>query len=185
MLLTDLAAKELEILKEAVPRARRIGVLWNPTTPSHPAALKAVETGGEKLGVQLLMVPTATVEDFDGAFSTMTRERVDAFFVLASPITVAQRMLLAELALKHRLPGMFGVKDNVEAGGLMSYAADLNDLYRRAAVYIDKVLKGAKPADLPVEQASKYQLAINLKTAKALGLEVPPTLLARADEVIE
>src|SRR5262249_22766448 len=161
-----------------VPRARRIGVLWNPTTPSHPPALKAVETGGEKLGVQLVMVPTATFEDFDRAFSTMTRERVDAFFVLASPITVAQRSLLAKLALKHRLPGMFGVKDNVEAGGLMSYAADLNDLYRRAAVYIDKVLKGAKPADLPVEQASKYRLAINLKTAKALGLKIPPTLLA-------
>jgi putative ABC transport system substrate-binding protein len=185
MLLTDLAPKELEILKEAVPRARRIGVLWNPTTPSHPPALNAIETGGEKLGVQLFMVPMATVEDFDMAFSTMTQERIDAFLVLASPITVAQRTLLAELALKHRLPGMFGVKDNVHAGGLMSYAADLNDLYRRAAVYIDKILKGAKPADLPVEQASKYQLAINLKTAKALGLEVPPTLLARADEVIE
>jgi putative tryptophan/tyrosine transport system substrate-binding protein len=185
MLLTDLAAKELEILKEAVPRARRIGVLWNPTTPSHPPALKAVEMGGEKLGVHLFMVPTATVDDFDGAFATMTRERLDAFFVLASPISVAQRTLVAQLALKHRLPGMFGVKENVEAGGLMSYAADLQDLYRRAAVYVDKILKGAKPADLPVEQASKYQLAINLKTAKALGLEIPPTLLARADEVIE
>jgi ABC-type uncharacterized transport system substrate-binding protein len=141
MLLTDLAAKELEILKEAVPQATRIGVLWNPTTPSHPPALSAVEAGAEKLQVQLLMVPAAAIEDFAGAFSTMTRERVDAFLVIASPITVAQRTLLAELAVKHRLPGMFGVKDNVKAGGLMSYAADLNDLYRRAAVYIDKILR--------------------------------------------
>jgi putative ABC transport system substrate-binding protein len=185
MLLTELAAKELEILKEAVPHALRIGILWNPTTPSHQAALKAVETAGEKLGVQLLTVPARTAEDFDGAFSTMARHRVGGFLVLASPLTRAQRTLLAEFALKHRLPGMFGIKDNVEAGGLMSYAADMNDLTRRSAVYIDKILKGAKPADLPVEQASKYQLVINLKTAKALGLEVPPMLLARADEVIE
>ena len=162
MLLTDLAAKELEILKEAVPQATRIGVLWNPTTPSHPPALKAVEVGAEKLRVQLLMVPAAAIEDFAVVFSTMTRERIDAFLVVASPITVAQRTLLAELAVKHQLPGMFGVKDNVKAGGLMSYAADLNDLYRRAAIYIDKILKGAK----------------------TLGLEVPATLLARADEVI-
>jgi putative tryptophan/tyrosine transport system substrate-binding protein len=185
MLLTDLAAKELEILKEAVPQATRIGVLWNPTTPSHPPALKAVEAGAEKLGVRLLMVPAEATEDFAGAFSTMTRERVNAFLVIASPITVAQRTLLAELAVKHRLPGMFGVKDNVQAGGLMSYAADLNDLYRRAAVYIDKILKGAKPADLPVEQASKYELVVNLRTAKAIGLAIPESFLLRADEVIE
>ena len=147
--------------------------------------MQTVQTAGEKLGVQLLTVPAGTVKEFDGAFSTMTRERVGGFLVVASPLSISQRAPLAELALKHRLPGMFGTKENVEAGGLMSYGADLNDLHRRAALYIDKILKGTKPADLPVEQASKYELVINLKTAKALGLEIPPTLLARADEVIE
>ena len=185
MLLTELAAKELEILKEVVPHAMRVGVLWNPTVPTHPGAVKAVESAGEKLGLRLHLVPVATVDDFDGAFVSMSREGVEGFLVVASPVTFSQRARLAELALAHRLPGMFGSKENVVAGGLISYGADLNDLARRSAAYIDKILKGAKPADLPVEQASKYQLVINLKTAKALGLEVPPTLLARADEVIE
>src|SRR5215471_13637436 len=144
MLLTDLVPKELEIFKEAVPQAMRIGVLWNPTTPSHRPAMQAVEAAGEKLGVQLLQVPARTVGDFGGAFATMTRERVDGFLVVASPLSVSQRALLAELALNHRLPGMFGTRENVEAGGLMSYAPDLRDLTRRAATYIDKILKGTK-----------------------------------------
>jgi putative ABC transport system substrate-binding protein len=185
MLLTELAAKELEMIKEALPHVTKIGVLWNPTTPSHLRALKAIETGGERLGVELRMVPTRTREDFDDAFSTMTREGVGGFVVVASPLIVAERVALARVAVKYRLPGMFPFKENVESGGLMSYGADRDDLYRRAATYVDKILKGVKPADLPVEQASKYQLVINLKTAKALGLEVPPTLIARADEVIE
>jgi putative tryptophan/tyrosine transport system substrate-binding protein len=185
MLLTDLAAKELEILTEALPQAKRIGELWNPTTPSHPPAVRAVEEAGEKLGVKLVLVPVRTAEDFDGAFATMLREGSGGFLVVPSPLSTSYRATLAELALQHRLPGMFGHKDYVDAGGLMSYGADIDDLNRRAAVYIDKILKGTKPADLPVEQASKYQLAINLKTAKALGLTIPPMLLARADEVIE
>jgi putative tryptophan/tyrosine transport system substrate-binding protein len=185
MLLTDLAAKELEILKDAVPRATRIGIVWNPTTPSHPAALPALKAAGEKLGVTLHIEPVSRVEEFDSAFVAMTQERVDGLLVVASPLSFSQRTPLAELALKHRLPGMFGTKENAEVGGLMSYGADLNELHRRAATYIDKILKGIKPADLPVEQASKYELVINLKTAKALGLEIPLTLLARADEVIE
>ena len=115
----------------------------------------------------------------------MEQERVGAFLAVGSPLVVGQRVPLAALALKHRLPGMFPFKENVLAGGLMSYGADPNYLYRRAAAYVDKILKGAKPADLPVEQASKYELAINLKTAKALGLELSPMVLARADEVIE
>jgi putative ABC transport system substrate-binding protein len=185
MLLTDLVAKELEILAQAIPHATRIGVLWNPTTPSHQLALPAVETAGEKLGVRLVVVPARTADDFEGAFSTMSQAGVAGLLVVASPLFTIQRAPLAELALKHRLPEMVGTREEAEAGGLMSYGADLNDLVRRAALYIDKILKGEKPADLPVEQASKYQLVINLKTAKALGLEVPPTLLARADEVIE
>jgi putative tryptophan/tyrosine transport system substrate-binding protein len=184
-LATELNAKALEMLKDAVPQATRIGVLWNPTTPSQVPGLQSVKAAGERLGLTLHMVPAATVEDFDGAFVSMARENVAAVFVVPAPIQVMHRSRLAELALNHRLPTMFESKENVEAGGLMSYGADRNDLSRRAALYIDKILKGAKPADLPVEQASKYQLVINLKTAKALGLELPPSLLARADEVIE
>jgi putative tryptophan/tyrosine transport system substrate-binding protein len=184
-LLTDLVAKELEIFKEALPQITRIGILWNPTTPSHGPAVQAVEAVGEKLGVQLLLVPAQTVEEFDGAFSTIARERMGGFLVIASPLSFSQRAPLAELALKHRLPGMFGTRENVEAGGLMSYGADYNDLHRRAALYVDKILKGAKPADLPVEQASKYEFIINLKTANALGLAIPESLLTRADKVIE
>ena len=185
VLQTDLTAKALEIFKEALPQATRFGVLSSPTAPSHRPTLQAAEAAGTKLRVQLHMVAVRTVEDFEGAFATMARERVGGFFVAASAFTVSQRALLAELALKHRLPSMFGARDNVEAGGLMSYAPDQNDLTRRAAAYIDKILKGAKPADLPVEQASKYELVINLKTAKALGLTIAESFLLRADEVIE
>ena len=131
------------------------------------------------------MVSVHTAEDLDGAFATMARERVRGLLVVASTLTRSQRTLLAELALKHRLPGMFGTKENVEADGLMSYAADFPDLTRRAATYIDKILKGAKPADLPVEQATTFEFVINLKTARALGLTIPPSLLLRADEVIQ
>jgi putative ABC transport system substrate-binding protein len=185
LLLTDLVAKELEILKEVVPHATRLGVLLTLTAPSHRPALQAAKAAGEKLGVQVHMVSVQTAEDLDGAFATMARERVGGLLVVASPLTRSQRTLLAELALKHRLPGMFGTKENVEAGGLMSYAADLPDLTRRAATYIDKILKGAKPADLPVEQATKFEFVINLKTAKALGLTIPQSVLVRADQVIQ
>ena len=185
MLLTELSAKELELLKEAIPQAMRIGVLWNPTTPSHPRAIQAVEAAGSRLGVQLVMVAARTIDDFASAFVQMNRERVDAFLVIASPLTFFGRAPLAQVALEHQLPGIFGFKTNVQAGGLMSYGADPLDLYRRAGVYIGKILKGANPADLPVEQASKYELVINLKTAKALGITIPATLLDRADEVIE
>jgi putative tryptophan/tyrosine transport system substrate-binding protein len=184
-LLADLVAKDLEILMEALPQAKRVGVLWNPTNPSHQLALKAAETAGEKLGVKLVMVPARSADDFEGAFSTMSREGVTGLLVVSSPLSVSQSGRLAALALKYRLPGMFAIKIEVEAGGLMSYGADITDQFRRAALYIDKILKGVKPADLPMEQASKYQLVINLKTAKALGLTIPPTLLVRADEVIE
>src|SRR6516164_6417047 len=182
---SDIDTKAMEMLKEVVPQATRIGVLWNPTTPSPVPGLQAVKTAGERLALTLHIVPAAAADDFDAAFASMARENVGGVFVVPAPVTITQRARLAELALKHRLPAMFGSKENVEAGGLMSYAADRIDLARRAALYIDKILKGANPAGLPVEQASKFQLVINLKTAKALGLEIPPTLLARADEVIE
>jgi ABC-type uncharacterized transport system substrate-binding protein len=185
MVLTELAAKALEILKEALPHAERVGVLWNPTTPSHREVVKAIDAAGQSLKLQLLMTPVRTVDDFGVAFSTMHREKADGFLVPTSPLTNSQPKPLAELALKYRLPGIFGNKVNVQAGGLMSYGADFNYMYRRAAIYIDKILKGNKPAELPVEQASKYELVINNKTAKLIGFDVPPLLLARADEVIE
>jgi putative ABC transport system substrate-binding protein len=178
--------KRLEILKQTVPQVTRFGVLWSPTAPSYRPFVKAAEATGGKLGVQLLAVDVSTVADFAGAFAKMAQGRSGAVLVHACALTARDnRPLLAELALKHRLATMFGVRENVVAGGLMSYAPDHIDLTRRAAVYIDKILKGAKPADLPVEQASRYQLVINLKTAKALGLTIPPSILVRADEVIE
>jgi putative tryptophan/tyrosine transport system substrate-binding protein len=185
MLLTDLAPEELKILTEVVPQAKRIAVLWNPTTPSLPPAMKAVDAAGQRLGLQLVKVPAQASEDFDAAFALMARQSPEALMVVASPLFITHRERLADLAREHRLPAMFGSKENVQAGGLISYSADLTDLHRRAASYIDKILRGAKPDELPVEQASKYEMVINLKTAKALGITIPASLLARADEVIE
>jgi putative tryptophan/tyrosine transport system substrate-binding protein len=183
---TEFTEKGMEILKEAVPHATRFGVLWTPTAPSGRLTLQAAQAVGQKLGVQVEGVSVLSAADYAGAFATMARDRVDAVLVHGSALTARYNpALLAELALKRRLPSMFQVRSNVEAGGLMSYAADLVDLSRRSAAYIDKILKGAKPADLPVEQASTYQLVINLKTANALGLTIPPAILARADAVIE
>src|SRR5260370_35431141 len=168
-LASELAAKELEMLKEVLPRATRIGVLWNPTTPSHAPGLQSVKAAGEKLGLALHMASAAPAEEFEAALASMARERVDGFLVVPSPLTLMQGVRLAELALRFRLPGGFSAKENVEAGGLMSYGVDRNDLARRAALYIDKILKGAKPAALPVKQAAKNELAINPKTPQARG----------------
>jgi putative tryptophan/tyrosine transport system substrate-binding protein len=186
MVFTDIVVKQLEILHEATPQATRIGIFWNPTTPTHEPALKAVHAAAEILGVRLHEVPTRRVEDYEDAIPSVIRENVNSLLVMASPIMYGDNASrLIQLTLKHRLPAMFGYKEHVQAGGLMTYAPDVLDLYRRSAVYIDKILKGTKPADLPVEQASKYELVINLKTAKALGLTLPNTLVALADEVIE
>jgi putative tryptophan/tyrosine transport system substrate-binding protein len=176
VILTDIVAKQLEILKEVVPQARRIGVLFSPTAPSHRPAVQAVETAG-RLGVHLVRVPVRNVEEFEGAFSTMLREQVGGFLVVAAPLFVSHLARITELAIRHRLAGMFGGKEYVEAGGLMSYHTDLIDLCRRAANYIDRILKGAKPADVPVEQPTKFELAINNKTAKAIGLTIPESFL--------
>jgi ABC-type uncharacterized transport system substrate-binding protein len=186
VLLSELTGKALEILKEVVPEAKRFGALSSPMAPSHVPTMRAAEAAAEKLGVTLHTVLVWAVEEFEEAFTKMARADDEAVFVAASALTVRTRPeLLAQLALKYRLPSMFGARESVAAGGLMCYAPDLVDLHRRAATYIDKILKGSKPADLPVEQASQYQLIINLRTAKALGITVPPTLLARADELIE
>jgi putative ABC transport system substrate-binding protein len=185
---TELTAKQLELLRATVPRATRFGVLYTATTPAHRPVLQAAEAAGKKLDIQLLTVSVNARADFDGAFAKMAHGRVGAVLVQAANLTSAlsdNALPLAELALKHRLPTMFGNRDNAVAGGLMSYAPSYVDLHRRAAVYIDKILKGAKPGELPVEQASKFQLVVNLKTARALGLTIPTSILGRADEVIE
>jgi putative tryptophan/tyrosine transport system substrate-binding protein len=179
---TEIDAKALELLKEVLPQATRIGVLWNPTTPSQVPGLQSVKVAGERLGLALQIVPAATGEEFDAALASMARENIGGVFVMPAPVITAQRAVLAQLALKHRLATIFGAKENAVAGG---YGVDRNDLNRRAALYIDKILKGAKPADLPVEQPTKFELVVNLKTARALGIQISPTLLARADEVIE
>ena len=151
---------------------------------SHPPALKAVEEAGRTLRVQLQPVGARTAAELEGAFAAMARARAQAVLVLGAAVVLAERHHLTELAMRHRLPTMFSQKEPVEAGGLMSYGPDFADLYRRGAIYVDKILKGARPADLPVEQAMKFDLLINLKTAQALGITIPPVLLFQADEVI-
>ena len=168
-----------------MPQATRVGVLWNPATPSHALALEALKPASKTLGVELQIVPVSTVEELDPTFAMMTERHVDCFLVVPSVFSTSYRTQLADLALKYRLAGVFQQKESVEAGGFMSYGADPLDLYRRAASYIDRILKGEKPADLPVQQPTKFELTINLKTAKALGLTIPESFLSRADEVIE
>jgi putative ABC transport system substrate-binding protein len=147
--------------------------------------LQVAEAVGAKLQVAMYKVPVQSVDDFDAAFATLAREHVEGVLVHGASLTAAHSGRLGELTLRYRLPTMFIVRDNVEAGGLVSYGADLLDLTRRAAVYIDKILQGAKPADLPIEQATKFELVVNNRTAKAIGLTIPEAFLLRADEVIE
>ena len=181
----ELFAKQLELLKETVPKIRRVAILSNPANAYHQLAIREVNVAARSLGVQLQLLEARGPNEFDGAFAAMATERVGALLVLSDAIFSSHRTRLADLAARSRLPAAYGVRESVEAGGLMSYGPSFLDLYRRSAAYVDKILKGAKPADLPVEQPTKFELVINLKTAKALGLTVPDTLLARADEVIE
>ena len=181
----DLTAKAIEIFKEALPQAKRLGVIFSPAAPSYRPTLSAVEAAAASLKLEVRPVPVQGAADFEQAFMTLSQAGADGFFVSASALTLSERAILAELGLKYRLPGMFGARDNVVAGGLMSYSPDAGDLTQRAAIYIDKILRGAEPSNLPVEQSSRYLLVINLKTAKALGFAFPPVMLARADEVIE
>ena len=182
----DVSVKQLELLKEAVPRADRIAVLWNPTNPWHPLAVKGAEAATSSLAVQLQAVPARTPEELGNAFTAMTRARARAVLVLADPMFVFHQSRIADLAVKHHLPTMFGgSREVMDAGGLMYYWAHQADLFRRVASYVDRILKGAKPADLAIEQPTRFELIINLKTAKTLGLAIPQSVLARADEVIE
>jgi putative tryptophan/tyrosine transport system substrate-binding protein len=187
-LAVDLIGKCLEQLPQAIPGVSRVAVLRDPGDAAERTAkdmLKRAEVAGRALGVRLQFVEARSPVDFDRAFSEMARARAGALTVLQSTMFFLERRRLVDLAAKNRLPAVYTSREFVDAGGLMSYGPDLADLFRRAATYVDKILKGAKPGDLPVEQPAKFELVINLKTAKALGLTIPPSLLARADQVIE
>jgi putative ABC transport system substrate-binding protein len=181
----DLVGKLLELLKQAVPDVSRVALLVQTTDRAKNDRIKAAAVAARALGVQLQVVEAGSPSDFDRAFSDMTRGRAGALAVMPTPTFSSERSRLVDLAAKNRLPTMFPYNMFVDAGGLMAYGPNLVDLSRRAATYVDKILKGAKPGDLPVEEPTTFELAINLKTAKALGLTIPPSLLQRADQVIE
>jgi putative ABC transport system substrate-binding protein len=185
LMMTETNVKGLALLKEAVPGISRVAVIFDPATPSHGPGLKAVKIAGPTLGLQVQSASVHSATEYDSAFAAIVRERADAVLVLSTPLFIAGAKRLAELCLVNKLPSLFGPKHHVQEGGLMSYSPDRADLWRRGATYVDKILRGIDPADLPVQQPTKFDLVINLKTAKLIGLTVPPTLLARADEVIE
>ena len=181
----ELTGKRLELLKEAIPKLSRVAVLWNPTNQGGPRQWQETQSAARKLRVTLQSLEVRDPNDVPKAFSTMTQKRPDALIIVTSALTTAYRPIIIELANRQRIPTMFAVKADVEAGGLISYAPSLSDSFRGAARYVDKVLNGANPGDLPIEDPTKFELVINLKTAKALKLEIPKTLLLQADQVIE
>ena len=182
----EVVGKSLELLREAAPRISRVAVLWNPdNTVFQAQLLREAQAAAGKLGVQLKTFGVPGRDALDPAFAAITAERADALLVLADPGLALYQQPIVRFAERARLPAMYGIKEFAESGGLMSYASNMFDQYRRAATYVDKIIKGTKPADLPVEQPVKFELVINLKAARALGLEMPATLLGRADEVIE
>ncbi len=178
----EIFGKGLELLKETVPKVRRVAILSNPANPAQPFIIREVNVAARSLGVQLQRLEVRGPNEFDGAFAAMSKERVGALLVVADSMFILHRTQLADLAARSRLPAAYGTRENVEAGGLMSYGPSLSDFFRRAATFVDKILKGAKPGDLPVEQPTRFELVINLKTAKAL---IPRQILLRADKVIE
>jgi len=183
---SDLVVKQLEVLKELVPGLSRVAVLWNPANSAWQAQmLKATRSAASALRLQAHLVEARGPDDLEAAFAAMTRERTGALLVAADVIFALHASRIADLAAKRHLPAMYTSSEHVEAGGLISYAPDIPDVFRRAATYVDKILKGAKPAEMPVEQPTKLLLVINLKSAKALGLTIPPSLLLRADQVME
>jgi putative ABC transport system substrate-binding protein len=187
-LVSELVGKCLEQLTQAVPGVSRVAVLWQPgglDERTEKDMLKGAEVAGRALGVRLQFVQARGPADFERAFSEMTKARAGALTVLTSVMFVNERRRLVDLAAENRLPAAYAQREFVDAGGLMSYGTNVADLFRRAATYVDRILKGAKPGDLPVEQSTKFELVINLKAAKALGLTIPPSVLARADQVIE
>ena len=180
----ELGGKRLELLKQVAPKASRVAVLYNPADRANVLVLKGLQESAPTLGLTLQPLEVRKPGEFEGAFVAMTRKRAQALFGAAGVLTSEHRRAIVDLAAKQRIPAMWGDREFVDAGGLMSYAVNFYDQIRRAATYVDKILKGAKPGDLPVEQPTQYELVINLKTAEALGLTIPPSLLQRADEII-
>jgi putative ABC transport system substrate-binding protein len=184
----ELVPKRIDLLKQTLPKVSRVAILWHPgafSERTNQDMLKGAEAAARTLGVQLQLAEVGGPDELDRAFSTMTKERAEALVQFPSTMLFNERKRIVDLAAKRRLPSMFGAREFVELGGLISYGASITDLIRRSAAHVDKILKGARPADLPVEQPTKFELVINLKTAKALGLTIPPSLLQRADEVIQ
>jgi putative ABC transport system substrate-binding protein len=184
LMMPDLTAKRLQLLKEAIPRVARVAVLWNSDSPFHTKLLQELKAAAPSLSIELTFVNVRRPEEFGPAFSAVSRARAQALYVNEDPLFFAHRTTLLGRASKARLPNISGVRQYVDAGGLMSYGANYEDLFRRSAGYVDKILKGAKPGDLPIEQPTKFELVVNLKTAKALGITIPESILVRADEVI-
>jgi putative tryptophan/tyrosine transport system substrate-binding protein len=181
----DLNGKRLELLKEAIPTLTRVAVLWNPPQPAHAPMLKALEDVAQALGLQLHPVAVHRLTDFEGAFTTMRAGHAEALMILGSDLHSSHVRLLADLALQSRLPAMAGAREFAESGGCMTYGPSARDALSRVAYYVDRLLKGTRPADLPVEQPTKFELVINLKTAQALGITIPPAILVLADEVLQ
>jgi putative ABC transport system substrate-binding protein len=181
----EIFAKQVQLLREIVHHASRMAILWNPRDAATPLQLREVERATRSLGVRLFRAEARGPEEFEAAFAAMKRERAEAVIVANNTMYLVHAAPLAGLALKARLPTMFSYRENVEAGGLMAYAINMSDFIGRAAVYVDKILKGAKPADLAVEQPTKFELAVNRRTARALGLTIPQVVMARADAIIE
>ena len=181
----ELAPKRLELLKEVLPRLSRVAVLRNPTNLSGVLQFKETQAAARSLGIELQLVDVRDPKEFESAFSAMAKARAGALSVLADPLFISQRKQIANLAMRSRLPSVFARGESAEAGGLMSYGPNQANMFRQAATYVNKILKGAKPADLPVEQATRFELVVNLKTAKALGVKIPQSILVRADKVIE
>ena len=180
----EISGKQVELLKEIVPRLSRVAVLGNSTTPGNAQALKEIELAAKALKVQLQYLGVLATKDIETAFRAASKGRAGAVLVLLNPVALSHRTQIAALAAKSRIPAIYYAIDYVEDGGLMSYSVSVTDLFRRAATYVDKILKGRKPADLPVEQPTKFEFIINLKSAKQIGLTIPPNVLARADKVI-
>jgi len=181
----DTSPKQLELLRTFVPNVTRVGLLGNPNTETYSSVKKNAQNAAREVGISIVPAEAENPEEIGSAFATFSKERVETVLVAVDAVFFLQRRQIAELALSNRLPTISSLRDYVAAGGFMSYGENLSNFFRRAAVYVDKIIKGAKPADLPVEQPTKFELVINLKTAKALGLDISPMLLARADEVIE
>ena len=181
---TEHSAKRLQLLKETVPRLTRVAVLWSPAMPYHPKVIEDLKAAAASLSIELSLVAARVPEDIDAAFSPVSRAHAQALYVIEGGVFFAYVNETLRLASKARLPAIYAERRYVDAGGLMSYGSSLPDLYRRSAGYVDKILKGAKPGDLPIEQPTKFELVVNLKTAKALGITIPESILLRADKVI-